>query len=239
MTNLSPGPSQRRISRDLILMSVPLLLGGVVSAGLWWWQLRPVQQRVEALEVRRDDLTAQQRRLPALHRRVEEARKEQARAEQQQAVLLDLIAGRDRVQTFLAMLDQLARATGVAIQRFEPLSVTRPPSPATAQAGNKGKRSKPPPAPSDPFLRLGYRKTSVALNLSGTYAAVQLFLQQMESLELVVEGSELRLQGATEASDDDDRPLNTIELALRLSFYDRELAVDGETDADPIDEPLS
>ena len=239
MTNLSPGPSQRRISRDLILMSVPLLLGGVVSAGLWWWQLRPVQQRVEALEVRRDDLTAQQRRLPALHRRVEEARKEQARAEQQQAVLLDLIAGRDRVQTFLAMLDQLARTTGVAIQRFEPLSVTRPPSPATAQAGNKGKRSKPPPAPSDPFLRLGYRKTSVALNLSGTYAAVQLFLQQMESLELVVEGSELRLQGATEASDDDDRPLNTIELALRLSFYDRELAVDGETDAAPIDEPLS
>ena len=238
MTNLSPGPSQRRISRDLILMSVPLLLGGVVSAGLWWWQLRPVQQRVEALEVRRDDLTAQQRRLPALYRRVEEARKEQARAEQQQAVLLDLIAGRDRVQTFLAMLDQLARTTGVAIQRFEPLSVTRPPSPATAQAGNKGKRSKPPPAPSDPFLRLGYRKTSVALNLSGTYAAVQLFLQQMESLELVVEGSELRLQGATEASDD-DRPLNTIELALRLSFYDRELAVDGETDAAPIDEPLS
>ena len=239
MTNLSPGPSQRRISRDLILMSVPLLLGGVVSAGLWWWQLRPVQQRVEALEVRRDDLTAQQRRLPALHRRVKEARREQARAEQQQAVLLDLIAGRDRVQTFLAMLDQLARTTGVAIQRFEPLSVTRPPSPATAQAGNKGKRRKPPPAPSDPFLRLGYRKTSVALNLSGTYAAVQLFLQQMESLELVVEGSELRLQGATEASDDDDRPLNTIELALRLSFYDRELAVDGETDAAPIDEPLS
>ena len=86
---------------------------------------------------------------------------------------------------------------------------------------------------------MGYRKTSVALNLSGTYAAVQLFLQQMESLELVVEGSELRLQGATEASDDDDRPLNTIELALRLSFYDRELAVDGETDAAPIDEPLS
>ena len=239
MTNLSPGPSQRRISRDLILMSVPLLLGGVVSAGLWWWQLRPVQQRVEALEVRRDDLTAQQRRLPALHRRVEEARKEQARAEQQQAVLLDLIAGSDRVQTFLAMLDQLARTTGVAIQRFEPLSVTRPPSPSTAQAGNKGKRSKRPPAPSDPFLRLGYRKTSVALNLSGTYAAVQLFLQQMESLELVVEGSELRLQGATEASDDDDRPLNTIDLALRLSFYDRELAVDGETDAAPIDEPLS
>ena len=239
MTNLSPGPSQRRITRDLILVSVPLLLGGLVSAGLWWWQLRPVQQRVEALEVRRDDLTAQQRRLPALHRRVKEARKELARTEQQQVVLLDLIAGRDRVQTFLAMLDQLARTTGVAIQRFEPLSVTRPPSPAAAQAGNKAKRRNTPPAPSDPFLRLGYRKTSVALNLSGTYAAVQLFLQQMESLELVVKGSELRLQGATEASDDDDRPLNTIELALRLSFYDRELAVDAETDAAPIDEPLS
>ena len=109
MTNLSPGPSQRRITRDIILVSVPLLLGGVVSAGLWWWQLRPVQQRVEALEVRRDDLTAQQRRLPALHRRVKEARTELARTEQQQVVLLDLIAGRDRVQTFLAMLDPAGR----------------------------------------------------------------------------------------------------------------------------------
>ena len=192
MTNLSPGPVQRQISWDLILASVPLLLGGAVSVGLWWWQLRPVQQRVEALEVRRDDLKDQQRRLPALHRRVEAARRAQAKAEQQQVVLLDLIAGRDRVQTFLAMLDQLARTTGVAIQRFEPLSVTRPPSPAAAQAGNKASAASRPSSVG-PFLRLGYRKTSVALNLSGTYAAVQLFLQQMESLELVVEGSELRL----------------------------------------------
>ena len=62
-------------------------------------------------------------------------------AEQQQVVLLDLIAGRDRVQTFLAMFDQLARTTGVAIQRFEPLK-TRPPSPAAAQARQNNRRSK-------------------------------------------------------------------------------------------------
>ena len=238
MTNLSSSPSQRRISRDLIFVSVPLLLGGLVAAGWWWWQLRPVQQRVEALEVRVEELKDLQMQLPALHRRVKQARKELSKAEQQQAVLLDLIAGSDRIQTFLAMLDRLARTTSVEIQRFEPLSVTRPPSPATARAGNKG-NPQSPPAPSDPFLRLGYRKTSVALNLTGTYAAVHLFLQQMESLELVVEGSDLRLEGASDASDDDDRPLTTIELSLRLSFYDRETSSDDASDPVRINPSLS
>ena len=44
--------------------------------------------------------------------------------EQKQALLLDLIAERDRIQTFLDLISQEAQASGVDIQRFELLAAS-------------------------------------------------------------------------------------------------------------------
>ena len=57
-----------------------------------------------------------------LERRLVEAQNTLDLREQQQEVLLDLIAGQDRIQTFLALLGQEARASGVEIRRHEPLA---------------------------------------------------------------------------------------------------------------------
>ena len=60
--------------------------------------------------------------MPALERRLVEAQTTLGLREQKQLVLLDLIAGRDRIQTFLALLGQEAWASGVEIRRYEPLA---------------------------------------------------------------------------------------------------------------------
>ena len=67
-----------------------------------------------------------QRSLPALERQLSQAEAELRIAEEKQALLLGLLAGRDKVQTFLALLNQQAVASGVQMQRYEPLKSPPP-----------------------------------------------------------------------------------------------------------------
>ena len=221
MTNLAAGSRPSLLSRERILLGVPLLLGALIAAGIGWFLMRPAQERVVALDTRVEELSALQRQLPLLDRQLVKANAKFAQAQQQQALLLDLIGGKDRIQTFLAMLDQVSRQTGVDIQRYEPLAVKQAESAQSpAQGINKSKAS-PPPA--DPLLALGYRQSSVVLRVEGPYQALQRFLQQMEALELLVESSDLNLQasGTTTETEDGSPSVARTALSIRLSFYDR------------------
>ena len=68
-----------------------------------------------------------QRSLPLLERQLIQAEAELQTAEEKQALLVGSLAGRDKVQTFLALLNQQAVASGVQMQRYEPLKA--PPLP--------------------------------------------------------------------------------------------------------------
>ena len=122
MTNLRNGASPALLSRDRILVGTPLLIGVALAMGVGFGMLRPTLDHVDALEARLADLQGQQRSLPGLERRLVEAQTTLDLREQKQLVLLDLIAGQDRIQTFLALLGQEARASGVEIRRYEPLA---------------------------------------------------------------------------------------------------------------------
>ena len=72
---------------------------------------------------------------------------------------------------------------------------------------------------------LGYHQSSIALQVTGGYAGLQLFLQRMERLQLLVESSELSLKTTTASKPDQEgsgvlAPAPT-DLSLRLTFYDR------------------
>ena len=221
MTNLTAGTGPSLVSRERILLGVPLLFGALIAAGVGWSLMRPARERVLALETRVEELTALQRQLPLLDRQLVNANAKLAKAQQQQALLVDMIAGQDRIQTFLAMLDQVSRQTGVDIQRYEPLAVKE--AVAAQPPPRRNNKTKAPPPPTDPLLALGYRQSSVALRVEGPYQALQRFLQQMEALELLVESSDLNLQSAGNASESEDGSPSVARTALsiRLSFYDR------------------
>ena len=69
---------------------------------------------------------------------------------------------------------------------------------------------------------LGYRKSSVALELSGSFWGVQTFLQRMEALQLWVESLELALKAVVEkeGADSLQSVVAPTQLTLKLSFYD-------------------
>ena len=221
-----------RLNRGRLLVGLPLGLGVLASAAVLLVAVRPVFQRLQGLEDRRDTLLSLQRSAPALERQLSQAEAELRIAEEKQALLVGLLAGRDKVQTFLALLNQQAMASGVQIQRYEPLK-TPPVAEGNSRRDNRRSQAKQKPEnPQDPLQALGYGKSSVALEVSGSYGGVQTFLQRMEALELLVESSELELQAVVDQDEEDSvQPaVVTTQLTLKLSFYD--IASDVDLPAD-------
>ena len=223
MTNLRNGVSPALLSRDRILVGVPLLIGVLLAVGVGVGILRPTLERIDSLEVRLADLQRQQRSLPELKLRLVEEQATLSLREQKQAVLLDLIAGRDRIQTFLALLGQEAQASGVDIRRYEPLAASPPAQSIERQPRSAGQKR--PESAQNPMQELGYHQSSIALQVSGRYVGLQQFLQRMERLQLLVESSELSLTTTPASKQDQAKsvPLEPVptELSLRLTFYDR------------------
>ena len=211
-----------RLNRGRLLVGLPLGLGVLASAAVLLVAVRPVFQRLQGLEERRDTLLSLQRSAPALKRQLSQAETELRIAEEKQALLVGLLAGRDKVQTFLALLNQQAVASGVQMQRYEPLKTPPPPKGQSRRNNNRSKAKQKAEQLQDPLQELGYRKSSVALEVSGPFWGVQTFLRRMESLEFLVESSELQLKAVVETTDAE--PAQSVvartQLTLKLSFYD-------------------
>ena len=222
MTNLSTMSSQSWLTRGRLLVGLPLGLGVLVSAAVVVLGVSPLLQTVQDLNERRDTLLSLQRSAPALERQLNQAEAELRMAEEKQALLVGLLAGRDKVQTFLALLNQQAVASGVQMLRYEPLKTPSPQQGQSRQNNRRSKAKQKAEPPQDPLQALGYRKSSVALEVSGSFGGLQTFLQRMEALELLVESSDLSLQANSSGKSDDatsPKPSAT-KLTLQLSFYD-------------------
>ena len=222
MTNLSTTSRQPWLTRGRLLVGLPLGLGALVSFGLMAVGVRPLLQTVQGLEERRDTLLSLQRSAPALERQLNQAETELQMAEEKQALLVGLLAGRDKVQTFLALLNQQAVASGVQLRRYEPLQSPPPTQSQSRRKTNRSKSQQKAEALEDPLQQLGYRKSSVALEVSGPFGGLQAFLQRMEALELLVESSELELKAVFEDKDADfaHSASARTQLNSKLSFYD-------------------
>ncbi|EAU75107.1 hypothetical protein [Synechococcus sp. RS9916] len=226
MTNLSPElPAwRRRLTRERVLVGVPVLVVLVVVALLavvdGWPRLGRMQEQQERLE----DLRRKQASLPGLQRQLPKA---EIRAEQvalEQALLVDLIAGRGRIQTFLAQLSREAAATGVLIELYEPVPATAAPAETSDRNARNNSRNAKAAVPKDPLTGLGYSKTSVLLQVQGPYTGIQSFLRRMEALQLLVQPSDLALRALeikADAKDSAVRVQPLTELKLRLSFFDK------------------
>ena len=222
MTNLSTTSRQPWLTRGRLLVGLPLGLGVLVSFGLMAVGVRPLLQTVQGLAERRDTLLSLQRSALALERQLNQAETELRIAEEKQALLVGLLAGRDKVQTFLALLNQQAVASGVQMQRYEPLKTPPVPQGQSRRNNNRSNGKQKAQQPQDPLPELGYRKSSVALEVSGPFGGLQTFLQRMEALELLVVSSDLSLQASSAIKKPDEIPSKQVDtkLTLLLSFYD-------------------
>ena len=220
MTNLVQAKGTTLISRERLLVGGPLLLGVLVAAACGGFLLRPALQRIETLEQRRDELEQLQSSLPLLDQRIKKSLDALRLAQQQQTVLVSLLAGSGSVQTFLALLDQQAQVSGVEIKRYEPLAEsTQAPAPSSRSARDADGASAE--KQQDPLKDLGYHQSSVALQVVGPFQGLQTFMRRMESLQLLVISSDLALEAESpQTSEEDQQPELQTDLSLKLSFYD-------------------
>ena len=235
MTNLSTTSPQPWLTRGRLLVGLPLGFAVVVSAAVVVVGVRPLLRTVQGLEERRDTLLSLQRSAPVLERQLNQAETELRTAEEQQVLLVNLLAGRDKVQTFLALLNQQAVASGVQILRYEPLKTPPPQQEQPRQDNRRPNAKQKAEPPQEPLQALGYRKSSVALEVIGLFGGLQTFLQRMEALELLVESSEVEVKAVVEKKDQKDvdsaqHTVNRTQLTLKLSFYDLAPSADPQSD---------
>ncbi len=210
-----------------MLIGAPVVAGFLVLAGLilldGWPRLGRLQEQHERLE----ELRLKAASVPGLRRELAKQEIRAQQAAQQQALLVDLIAGRDRIKTFLAEVGRVADATGVLVELYEPATPPAPKSPSSKTSSQRrSNSSKEKTSPKDPLAELGYVKTSVLLKAEGPYESLQGFLRRMESLQLLVQPSDLALKAVpfrkvAENANPDIVSKPKTELKLRLSFFDR------------------
>jgi type IV pilus assembly protein PilO len=115
----------------------------------------------------------------------------------------------------------------VVIERYEPAAaapgVTDPPEQGTNNQDEAGEGK----AQAPPDMK-GYEKTAVLLQVSGPYVGVLQFLRAMETLELLVQPSDLELKAVPPETNAEGVPAGPplTELKLRLSFFDK--TTDGD-----------
>ncbi len=180
---------------------------------------------MEAQQQRLKQLLNQEASLPLLPGQLKTATEELAKVQQQQDVLLNLVAGKDKIQTFLAQLSREAMAAGVVLELYEPVLVAPSPSAAPSQEppGTKLNPDGEEKSPDEsPLAGRGYEKTAVLLQARGPFIALQGFLRGIEALQLVVQPSDLELTALDpEKGREDDvvtGPALT-QLKLKLTFY--------------------
>ena len=220
MTNFQPTPGPR-LSRPQVLVGVPALVAALTALGLaagwvWprWQQLQSDQRQLQALQASRD-------RLPLLLRQLGSVERQRDRAEQHNREIVSLIAGSGDLSTLLAQLSTEAAATGVLLDRYEPLAAT-PTSPGTptgtapagaatpgaAPAAPNARTTRPVKAPPDPLLAPGLSKTTVLLTARGSGPQLLQFLRRLELLSVLVVQSDLEVKAGAPT-----------ELRLNLSLY--------------------
>jgi len=232
MTNLSGtgSPWQHSFTRQRVLVGTPLLVGVLIGAGVFaiaglphWLASGERTRRIAELKV-------QQQSLPLIEARAKQEQQKLVAAEQQQDLVVNLVAGRGQIETFLTQLSRTAAETGVVIERYEPAAaapgVTDPPEQRTNNQDEEGEGK----AQAPPDMK-GYEKTAVLLQVSGPYVGVLQFLRAMEKLELLVQPSDLELKAVPPETNADGAPAGPplTELKLRLSFFDK--TTEGDQDA--------
>ena len=227
MTNLSPDrPAWRhRITRERVLLSAPALLGLALAAGVFVALGLPGLERLDQQRQRIAELESKRNTLPLLEVQLKQTDQALHEATQQQAQLVDLVAGRGQIQTFLALLSRISAASGVVINLYEPVPVFSP-ADSNRNSSNQNKNDAgTAKASNDPLQSLGYEKSSVLLQVEGPYQGLLKFMRDMEQLELLVQPSDLELTAIEEPANASDQPVvigpPRTRLKLRLTFFDQ------------------
>ena len=167
---------------------LPLSVGALVAALVGGGLVAPQWQQWQEGQARLATLRASESQVPLLRRQLAVQLEQQAKAEHQQELLVQLIGGTGDLATVLAQVDRVAGLTGVQLDLYEPQGAAPEPPP---KAGAGAQEKEPPPP--DPLAVEGLERQTVLLAAKGSFPQVLDFLRRMERLNLLVVQSDLQL----------------------------------------------
>lgn len=206
-------------AREQLLFGLPTAVAGVLAAAVLGLVAWPQWQQVQVARSRAVELRQLEGQLPLMAAQLQREQLGIEKAQGQQALVLQLIAGSGNLATFMAQVDSLAASTGVKLSLYEPLASAAPAGPAAKPAGKEA----PPPA--DPLLAPGVARQEVVLSAAGRYPALVAFMRQLEALSVLVVQSNLRLaveeQKAQAAPAKGPNPPAAVLLKMAVATYIR------------------
>ena len=215
MTNFQPNPAKSPLgwlTPERSVLVLPIVGGALLAVLIAVGVLTPLLVNLRDQKSKLDALLSQQSELPALKQRLQGLSLQQQAAQQQQDLLLGLLAGTNELTTFLAELDQLAQMAGVSIDITEPGAIERYIAPVDTDDGAIVDTL-------DPLLHPSLEKRSANLNVRGPYRSVLTFIQALEKLQVFVIISDLQIDAERRASQDPDDQAAVTRMSLVLTAY--------------------
>ena len=229
MTNFQSAEAlQRRwITPERAVLVLPVLGGAVLSVVVLMFGLSPLLVQVQQRRAVVEEMRRKEADLPLLKRQLDVLLQRQMASQAQQQRLLELVAGKAPLSTWLTQINRLAAQQGLAILSVEPQPIERYRPPGPSPAGSSASPpNQPPPPPADPLLTSTVEKHSVLLILQGPSPRLVAFLQQLELLQVIVTASDLELEQVPTQASTGQSPLAPppppqTKLKLKLSAYGR------------------
>ena len=218
------------LTPERAVLVVPVFAGLGLSMALLSVGVTPLTMRVREQSEVVEQLTNKAEFLPVLRQQLAVLQQGQAERDQQLDRLLELVAGTSDLQTFLAGLNDSARAHNVEITTTKPGPVERFKASTPAQgeiappaAGGGASQE----AVGDPLLNRGLEKRSAALTVKGPFQKVLAFLQSLERLETFVVISEMKVQEQSRQKEGGGDQAE-VSMDLTLSAYGRQPIPSGQ-----------
>ena len=192
MTNLQSGAT--RLSSPLLRrlwLWGPIGIGGLLALALAASILAPVWALLQRDSARLREVQSLTARLASERERAETLAKQEEKAAAQRSSLVRVISGNGDLSTFMATLDQLARANRVQLDLFEPKSTA--PTLDRNKDGRVDEQEKQVKPTADPLEVDGMQRNSLELSARGSYPQLLDFLRQLEALNVLVVQTDLQL----------------------------------------------
>ncbi len=230
MTNLQQGApilSARGLRR--LWFGTPALGMGAVSLVLAAAVLVPLWQTLQRDTTRLRQLEDLQTQVSLMRQQLRAQDIQQEKALQQRDKLLRMISGSGDISTLLAVLDREAKAAGVRLDLYEPQAGGTPTPAAGTPPPAGGNQAQPPAA--NPLETAGLQAQGMLISLRGPYPNLLTFLQRLESLNLLVIQSDLKLEAPPASTDPKKASSRDVSMKLSLRVYGK--PGNGEAAASP------
>jgi type IV pilus assembly protein PilO len=231
MTNLQQGASilsPRGLRR--LWFGAPAAALGVLSLVMAAAVLLPLWQTLQRDNRRLRELEDLQVQVSLVRQQLRAQDLQQEKALQQRDKLLRMISGSGDVSTLLAVLDREAKEAGVRLDLYEPQAGGPPPpaQAAPAPSGGGNPNQQPPP---NPLETAGLQPQGMLISLRGRYPNLLNFLRRLESLNLLVIQSDLKLEAPPASTDPKKPAAQEVSMKLSLRVYGKPGG--GEAQASP------